>query len=104
VETQSGEIHSINFALPARLVTLHANQPNGNSVKLWDASALRGEMASPRIGRPLTSELVQRKQQAGSSRAGPPPFLCPRCTAVLQPWIEGMRQQTCPLCGERISR
>lgn len=39
-----------------------------------------------------------------SSIPVPPPFLCPRCTAVLQPWVEGMRQQTCPLCGERVSR
>lgn len=46
------------------------------------------------------------QQQDGAPRPSPtsPPFLCPRCTAVLQPWGEGMRQQTCPLCGERVIR
>ncbi len=32
-----------------------------------------------------------------------PPFLCPKCTAVLSPWWEGVRQQTCPLCGHLVS-
>jgi hypothetical protein len=32
-----------------------------------------------------------------------PPVLCPHCTAVLRPWREGERQQTCPLCGHTIS-
>jgi hypothetical protein len=31
-----------------------------------------------------------------------PPFLCPRCTAVLAPWQEGQRQQPCPLCGHIV--
>jgi hypothetical protein len=33
-----------------------------------------------------------------------PPVLCPKCTAVLSLWQEGERQQTCPLCGDTISR
>jgi hypothetical protein len=32
-----------------------------------------------------------------------PPVLCPKCTAVLRPWRDGERQQTCPLCGHTIS-
>jgi hypothetical protein len=32
-----------------------------------------------------------------------PPFLCTKCTAVLEPWREGQRQQTCPLCGHVVS-
>jgi hypothetical protein len=32
-----------------------------------------------------------------------PPILCPNCTAVLRPWREGERQQSCPLCGHTIS-
>lgn len=50
-------------------------------------------------------------QSAGDSRPCPPhqrgdapPVLCPRCTAVLSPWREGIQQQTCSHCGERISR
>lgn len=31
-----------------------------------------------------------------------PPFLCPKCTAVLLPWRSGERQQTCPLCGHTV--
>jgi hypothetical protein len=31
-----------------------------------------------------------------------PPFLCPKCTAVLMPWRDGDRQQTCPLCGHTV--
>jgi len=31
------------------------------------------------------------------------PLLCPKCTAVLMPWQEGERQQTCPVCGYTIS-
>jgi len=33
-----------------------------------------------------------------------PPFLCPHCTAVLMPWQEGQRQQTCPICGRPVTR
>lgn len=49
---------------------------------------------------------LARRQHDRTSRplSASPPFLCPRCTAVLQPWIEGMQQQTCPLCGERVIR
>ena len=32
-----------------------------------------------------------------------PPVLCPKCTAVLRPWQEGERQQTCPHCGQTVS-
>ena len=32
-----------------------------------------------------------------------PPVLCPHCTAVLRPWQEGERQQTCLHCGHTIS-
>lgn len=32
-----------------------------------------------------------------------PPFLCPHCTAVLMPWREGQRQQTCPICGRPVT-
>jgi hypothetical protein len=46
-------------------------------------------------------------REAGPARppvpAQTPPALCPRCTAVLRPWREGDRQQTCPLCGSTIS-
>jgi ribosomal protein S27E len=31
------------------------------------------------------------------------PVLCPKCTAVLKPWQEGERRQTCPHCGQTIS-
>ena len=34
----------------------------------------------------------------------PPPHMCPACGADLQPWAEGMRQQTCPLCGDLVTR
>jgi hypothetical protein len=34
---------------------------------------------------------------------GAPPVLCPACTAVLRPWREGERQQTCSHCGQTIS-
>lgn len=32
-----------------------------------------------------------------------PPFMCPKCTAVLQPWRIGQRQQNCPLCGHTVT-
>lgn len=32
-----------------------------------------------------------------------PPFVCPKCTAVLRPWRESEAQQTCPLCGHTTS-
>jgi hypothetical protein len=32
-----------------------------------------------------------------------PSVVCPHCTAVLRPWQEGQRQQTCPNCGCSIS-
>jgi hypothetical protein len=31
-----------------------------------------------------------------------PPYLCPKCTAVLLPWRNGDRQQTCPICGHIV--
>jgi hypothetical protein len=34
--------------------------------------------------------------------AGVAPVFCPRCTAVLQPWVDGVRELTCPHCGERV--
>lgn len=33
-----------------------------------------------------------------------PPFLCPKCQAVLPPWEDGQQQLSCPLCCEVISR
>ena len=32
-----------------------------------------------------------------------PPVLCPSCTAVLRPWQDGERQQTCAHCGHTVS-
>jgi hypothetical protein len=32
-----------------------------------------------------------------------PPVLCPHCTAVLKPWQEGERGQTCAHCGHTVS-
>jgi hypothetical protein len=32
-----------------------------------------------------------------------PPVLCPSCTAVLRPWQDGERQQTCQHCGHTVS-
>lgn len=54
-------------------------------------------LKSPEPGGAGTSRPVQ-------SRRNLPPVLCPRCSAVLQPWHEGMPHQTCPLCGQRVPR
>lgn len=32
-----------------------------------------------------------------------PPFLCPKCTAVLLPWRSDQRKQSCPICGHTVS-
>jgi hypothetical protein len=32
-----------------------------------------------------------------------PPVVCPSCTAVLRPWQDGERQQTCAHCGHAVS-
>jgi hypothetical protein len=32
-----------------------------------------------------------------------PPVVCPTCTAVLRPWQDGERQQTCQHCGHTVS-
>jgi hypothetical protein len=45
-----------------------------------------------------------RQENGASHSLGAPPILCPRCGAVLQIWIEGMRQQTCPLCRALVTR
>ena len=46
-------------------------------------------------------------RQAGPARPAVPaqaaPALCPRCAAVLSPWREGERQQTCPRCGHTVA-
>lgn len=34
----------------------------------------------------------------------PSPTLCPACSGTLLPWGVEMQQQTCPLCGEQITR
>jgi hypothetical protein len=34
--------------------------------------------------------------------AGVPPVFCPRCTAILQPWVDGIRVLTCPHCGKQV--
>jgi hypothetical protein len=38
-----------------------------------------------------------------ASTAQAPPVLCPACTAVLRPWPEGERQQTCSHCGHSVA-
>jgi hypothetical protein len=64
---------------------------NGVQARLWYDPKARGIWV-----RPLDPVLPAVAGEA-------PPILCPNCTAVLRPWRDGERHQTCPLCGQTIS-
>ena len=74
------------FAVP---IAAHPKRPQRVSKPLLEG---------PRL--PPGMELPRPRQR----RVHTPPFLCPRCTAALHLWSENMQHQTCPLCGEHISR
>ncbi len=92
--------------------------PSGNESALEAVHALDRLIAEkikddPRLqawfrsvqGLPREQEAESRESGNGqNSPRGLPPILCPRCTAVLLPWAESTREQTCPLCGHRIAR
>ena len=51
---------------------------------------------------PKTKRLLIRPLDSLPTSAAPAmgPVFCSNCTAVLSPWREGERQQTCPNCGQ----
>jgi hypothetical protein len=46
---------------------------------------------------------VQHLGPVAPALPGMAPILCPNCTAVLRPWRDGERQQTCSHCGHTTS-
>lgn len=73
----------------------------GQEVEFRDRSGVRTRLwHNPKTRRMCLQPLDPKKP---IPTAEGPPFLCPNCTAVLSPWQEGVRQQTCPLCGHLIS-
>ena len=51
---------------------------------------------------PKAKRVIVRPLQSVSPSAGTTmqPVFCPNCNAVLKPWQEGERQQSCPQCGQ----
>lgn len=70
----------------------------GQQIEFRDRQGIRTRMWHD----PKARRICHRPLDPVPPHVSPPPF-CPKCTAVLLPWRDGERQQTCPLCGHTVS-
>lgn len=85
-----------------RIEPLALARPTGNTTPPLPPQSVNMKPPSgPYLGDVTISYWAERATQ--SMPTNDLPFSCPRCSAVLLPWREGQRQQTCALCGFTIS-
>jgi hypothetical protein len=101
VDLESALCSSLGFP-PEALADLIVQINLGQEVEFCDKQGAPSVLWHDPKARRICSRKVGPAQSTMPVKL-PPPILCPACTAVLKPWWEGERQQTCPLCGQTIS-